>query len=85
VKGTAYELAPGQPGLVNAIAQLYVAIEVVLPLAAGAIAERFGLAVGLASLSFEPIVVIAIAVVTGCKRARASIRANSAFERGAGE
>jgi MFS family permease len=72
VKGTAYELAPGQPGLVNAIAQVYVAVEVVLPLAAGAIAERYGLAAGLAALAFEPAVVLAVAVATSRKTARAS-------------
>jgi hypothetical protein len=70
VKGTAYALAPGQPGLVNAIAQLYVAVEVVLPLAAGAIAERYGLAAGLASLAFEPAMVLAVAVATTRKAVR---------------
>jgi MFS family permease len=72
VKGTAYALAPGQPGLVNAIAQLYVAVEVLLPLAAGAIAERFGLAIGLASLAFEPVVVLAVTLAT-CRKAARSV------------
>jgi MFS family permease len=62
VKATAFELAPGQPGLVNAIAQLYVAVEIVLPLGAGAIANRFGLSLALAALAFEPLVVLAVAV-----------------------
>jgi fucose permease len=70
VKGTAYALAPGQPGLVNAIGQLYVAVEVVLPLAAGAIAERYGLAAGLASLAFEPAMVLAVALATTRKAVR---------------
>lgn len=82
VKGTAYEFAPGQPGLVNAVAQLFVAVEVLLPLAAGAIAERFGLAMGLAALSFEPIVVLAIALLTARTAARRALRTGGAFERG---
>lgn len=69
VKATAYELAPGQPGVVNAITQLYVGIEIVLPLAVGAIAQRFGLAVGLAVLAFEPLVVLAVAIGTRGARA----------------
>jgi fucose permease len=70
VKGTAFELAPSQPGLVNAIAQVYVAVEVLLPLAAGAIAERFGLAAALASLAFEPIVVLSVALATSRRGTR---------------
>jgi MFS family permease len=64
VKATAFELAPGRPGLVNAISQLFVAVEVILPLAIGALAQRFGLAVAIAALAFEPLVVLAVVITT---------------------
>jgi len=56
VKAAAYELVPGQPGIVNALQQAFVGMDIALPLAVGAIASRFGLAVALASLSAEPLV-----------------------------
>lgn len=62
VKATAFELAPGQPGLVNAIAQLFVVLEIALPLAIGALAQHFGLRVALAALAFEPLVVLLVAL-----------------------
>jgi MFS family permease len=68
VKATAFELAPGQPGVVNAISQLYVAVEVILPLAAGAIANRFGLVIALMMLAFEPLVVLTVAIATRDRR-----------------
>jgi MFS family permease len=64
VKATAFELAPGQPGLVQAISQLFVAVEIALPLAIGALAARFGLALALAALAFEPLVIVAVALGT---------------------
>lgn len=68
VQATAFEIVPGQPGLVHALAQLFVVLEVLLPLAAGAVAQRFGLTAALISLSFEPITIL---VVIAIARSRA--------------
>lgn len=62
VKAAAYELVPGQPGVVNALQQAFVGMDIALPLAVGAIASRFGLAAALASLSAEPLVLIVVAL-----------------------
>jgi MFS family permease len=62
VKAAAFELAPGQPGLVNALAQTFVVVEVVLPLSIGVIASAFGLSLALAALAVEPLVLIAVAL-----------------------
>ncbi len=62
VKAAAFELAPGQPGLVNALAQTFVVVEVVLPLSIGVIASAFGLSLALAALALEPLVLIAVAL-----------------------
>jgi predicted MFS family arabinose efflux permease len=61
VKASAFELMPGQPGVVNAIAQAFVGMEIVLPLVIGAIAAQYGLAAALAALAIEPIVLLFVA------------------------
>jgi fucose permease len=63
IQATAYELLPNQPGVVNALGQLFVALEMFLPLAVGAIAEHFGLGAALASLMLEPLILLLVALV----------------------
>lgn len=61
VKAAAYELVPGQPGVVNAVQQAFVGMDIGLPLLAGVIASQFGLAAALASLAAEPIILLIVA------------------------
>lgn len=66
VQAAAYELLPGRPGLVNALSELLVAVEVVLPALIGLIAARHGLGAALAALSLQPLIVL----VAACGRRR---------------
>jgi predicted MFS family arabinose efflux permease len=61
VKAAAYELVPGQPGVVNAMQQAFVGLDIALPLAVGVIASQFGLATALASLAAEPVILLIVA------------------------
>ena len=56
-KARAYAAAPESPGLVNAMAQVFVIIDIAAPLAVGALADARGLSVALASLILQPLVV----------------------------
>jgi fucose permease len=62
VKAAAYALAPGRPGLVQALAQAFVALEAMVPLALGVLAERHGVTAALAALALQPLVVLAVAL-----------------------
>lgn len=57
----AYSCAPGRPGLVNAVGQLFVLVELGAPLALGWVATRGGLDVALACLALQPAAVVLIA------------------------
>ncbi|HET8935350.1 MAG TPA: MFS transporter [Polyangiales bacterium] len=61
VKAAAYELVPGQPGVVNALQQAFVGMDIALPLLVGLIASHFGLAAALASLVAEPVILLIVA------------------------
>jgi hypothetical protein len=56
----AYKLVPGKPGLVNALSQAFVWVEIVAPLVLGAMASRYGVAVALSTLSLQPLVVLLV-------------------------
>lgn len=62
LKARAYERAPGTPGLVNALDQIFVVSEIGIPLALGWVADRFGLSVALGLLGIQPLVVLAVTV-----------------------
>jgi predicted MFS family arabinose efflux permease len=64
IKASAYELVPNQPGVVNALGQAFVALELLLTLAVGAVAEHCGLALALASLMFQPLMLLLVALVS---------------------
>jgi MFS family permease len=53
---------PANPGTVQALAQLFTAIDVVAPLALGLIADRFGLRAAIACLVLQPLVIAVCAV-----------------------
>jgi len=60
LQARAYAAAPGRPGVVNALGQLFVVIDIGAPLALGALADRAGLSAALACLSIQPIAVLAV-------------------------
>ncbi|HVJ16490.1 MAG TPA: MFS transporter [Polyangiaceae bacterium] len=62
IQAAAYEAVPGRPGLVNAAAQVFFAVEIALPLLAGLVAARYGLDVALACLALQPASVLVAAV-----------------------
>jgi predicted MFS family arabinose efflux permease len=64
LKAAAYELAPGRPGLVNALTQVFVVVEITLPLALGALAASEGLTITLAALALQPLGVLIAALTT---------------------
>jgi MFS family permease len=70
LKAAAYDAVPGRPGLVNAAAQVFVGLEVVLPLAVGVVAARYGLGIALASLSVQPAFVLLVGLAMLRRRAR---------------
>jgi hypothetical protein len=55
--------APGTPGLVGAMAQLFVTFDLTVPLALGAVSDRFGLTLALALLLAQPIGLLLIALM----------------------
>jgi MFS family permease len=61
-QAAAYRLAPGRPGLVQALAQVFVVLEALMPLAIGALASWFGLSVALAALALQPLVMLLVAL-----------------------
>jgi MFS family permease len=57
----AYDEMPDHPGTVQAIAQLFVVIDIVAPLVLGVLADRFGLGAAMAGLLLQPLVVLVCA------------------------
>ena len=58
----AYQQVPSRPGVVSALSNALVPLDVMLPLAIGLIAARFGLASALAALALQPLIVLATAL-----------------------
>jgi MFS family permease len=68
LQARAYAAAPGRPGLVNALAQLFVVIDIGAPLALGALADRAGLPAALAALALQPLGVLLLLGWNGRRR-----------------
>ena len=62
IMAAAYRLVPRRPGVVSALSNLLVPCDVLLPLAVGTLASRFGLGVALAALVLQPLVVFLTAL-----------------------
>jgi hypothetical protein len=62
LQAAAYDMAQGRPGLVNAGAQMLVAVDIALTLFVGVVAERCGLVWALLSLALQPLCVLAAAL-----------------------
>jgi predicted MFS family arabinose efflux permease len=58
----AYQLVPDRPGVVSALSNALVPLDVLLPLAIGLVASRFGLSAALAALALQPLIVLATAL-----------------------
>lgn len=59
-KAKAYAASPGRPGVVNALAQAFVVIDIAGPLTLGVLADRFGVAVALGCLAVQPLGMLAL-------------------------
>jgi MFS transporter, FSR family, fosmidomycin resistance protein len=67
-KAKAYAASPGRPGVVNALSQVFVLVDIVGPLALGALADSAGVAVAMACLVVQPLGVLLL-LVSGKRRA----------------
>jgi MFS family permease len=61
-KAQAYRALPGRSGMLNAMAHVFTPLDMVIPLALGLVADRFGLPAALAVLLLQPIGLFAIAL-----------------------
>jgi MFS family permease len=61
-KAKAYAASPGRPGVVNALAQVFVLVDIVGPLALGALADHAGVAAAMACLVLQPLGVLLLLV-----------------------
>lgn len=59
-QAAAYDAMPGMPGVVNAVAQPFVVLDIVLPMIIGLIAARWGIGAALATLVAQPLVILAV-------------------------
>jgi MFS transporter, FSR family, fosmidomycin resistance protein len=74
LQARAYAMLPGRPGVVNALAQLFVVVDIVGPLVLGALADALGVRVALACLCVQPLTVLVVMLTS---RARRSAPSNS--------
>jgi hypothetical protein len=74
LKAAAYDAVPGRPGLVNAAAQVFVVLDVSLPLALGMVAAQSGLGAALACLSAQSLFVLWGSIIACRRRAAAGDR-----------
>jgi MFS family permease len=62
-KAKAYAASPGRPGVVNALAQVFVLVDIVGPLALGALADHAGVVAAMACLALQPLGVLLLLLV----------------------
>ena len=70
LRANAYAALPGRPGVVNALGQAFVLIDVLAPLALGALADHSGVRAALACLAIQPFAVLALTLRTRRDEAR---------------
>ena len=61
-QAAAYALVPGNPGVVNALAYAFTALELLVPFALGSIAADHGPAAALAALAVQPLCMLVVAL-----------------------
>jgi MFS family permease len=59
----AYDEMPANPGTVQALAQLFVGVDIVAPLALGILADRFGLRAAMTCLALQPLFIVLAAAI----------------------
>jgi MFS family permease len=59
----AYDEMPANPGTVQALAQLFIGVDIVAPLALGVLADRFGLRPAMACLALQPLFIFLAAAI----------------------
>lgn len=69
LKARAYAALPGHPGVVNALSQVFVLLDIAGPLALGALADAHGLALALACLALQPLTVLVLVLSFGRRSA----------------
>jgi DHA1 family bicyclomycin/chloramphenicol resistance-like MFS transporter len=69
-KAQAYRALPGQSGMVNAVAQVFAPLSVVLPFALGVIADRLGLEWALVVLAAQPVGLLLLSLRFAYPRSR---------------
>jgi MFS family permease len=62
-KASAYAVMPDSPGVVNALGQVFVVLDLAAPVALGALADRCGLEAALACLLAQPLTIFVLAAV----------------------
>jgi hypothetical protein len=68
LKARAYAESPGRPGVVNALSQVFVIIDVLGPLALGAVADALGVVAALGCLAVQPCAVLVVLRISGARR-----------------
>jgi MFS family permease len=74
LQARAYAAVPDRPGVVNALAQVFVVVDIVGPLALGALADSLGVGVALACLCVQPLAVLVVMLVSRGRTARGASR-----------
>jgi MFS family permease len=76
LQAKAYAAAPGRPGIVSALAHVFVVVEIGGPLLLGALADARGVAAALACLAVQPLGVLVVLLGEGWRRRSARTRAS---------
>jgi MFS transporter, FSR family, fosmidomycin resistance protein len=61
----AYQELPNNPGTVQALAQVFVVVELLAPIGLGVVADRWGLSAALAVLVLQPVVILVVCAAAG--------------------
>jgi FSR family fosmidomycin resistance protein-like MFS transporter len=65
----AHAAVPGRPGIVNALSEVFVLVDILAPIALGAIADAFGLELALGCLLLQPLGVLGLLLALRDRRA----------------
>jgi MFS transporter, FSR family, fosmidomycin resistance protein len=66
----AHAVVPGRPGIVNALSEVFVLVDILAPIALGAIADALGLELALGCLLLQPLGVLGLLLALRDRRAR---------------
>jgi fucose permease len=63
LQARAFAAVPGRPGVVNALSEVFVVLDILAPVALGVIADRFGLELALDCLLMQPLCVLGLVLL----------------------